>query len=358
MGRRTILLTVLLAILVPTAAAVGVLIYFRPVITQKVMEKADAATDPSYTAVEEEIRKDHGAAPARIKDITSPEDFGIEKWNEGPVRYDGKVYRYNTGLKNYLFMGIDNDNEAEPAADGIGGGQSDAMFLVCLDENRRKISVVVINRNTMVPVDVYDREGNYLVRMDLQICLQHGYGDGMKLSCMRSVEAVERLLHGIPVSGYLSLNMGGISAVNDAAGGVRLIPLETVKRGDVVLAKGREVLLNGEQAYAYLRTRDVDKFGSADERLERQTQYVATFIRKMLEEPSLGNGVYEAGKDYIVASMDLPRLINSASDMTFDDDSLYTVEGETVFRDDYEQYLVDEAGLIRLILKVFYEEAS
>ena len=126
----------------------------------------------------------------------------------------------------------------------------------------------------------------------------------------------------------------------------------------MVLAKGREVLLNGEQAYAYLRTRDVDKFGSADERLERQTQYVATFIRKMLEEPSLGNGVYEAGKDYIVASMDLPRLINSASDMTFDDDSLYTVEGETVFRDDYEQYLVDEAGLIRLILKVFYEEAS
>ncbi len=132
------------------------------------------------------------------------------------------------------------------------------MFLLVIDESKRDVKIIAINRNTMVPVDVYDEEGNFLVQMDLQICLQHGYGDGMKLSCIRAVEAVDRLFRNVPISGYMSLNMGGLAAVNDAIGGVEITPIENVKRGDVVIQKDVPVTLNGEQAYAYIRTRDVD----------------------------------------------------------------------------------------------------
>ena len=293
-----------------------------------------------------------------IRTIEKLDDFGLEKWSEGTVCHDGRYYRYNDDLQNYLLLGIDNDNIVRRAEDGISGGQSDGMFLLSVDTNKRRIAIVAINRNTMVPVDVYDRDGNFLMRMDLQICLQHGYGDGMKLSCMRSVEAVDRLFRGIPVSGYVSMNVGGISAVNDAAGGVSLTPIETVSLGDVIVKEGETVNLSGEQAYVYLRARDVDSFGSADRRLERQQQYIKAFVAKVLANPDLGSRIFEAGKDYMVASIDLPRLIESSKDVTFDENDLYTPEGETYVADGYECFKADEGSMIKLILDVFYEEVD
>ena len=79
-------------------------------------------------------------------------------------------------------------------------------------------------------------------------------------------------------------------------------------------------------------------------------------MEKMLSDPSKANKVYEAGADYIVASIDLPKLVNDAKDMTFTEKNMYALPGTTEFKDEYEQYHVDEAGLIRLILDVFYEE--
>ena len=290
--------------------------------------------------------------------IRSLSDLGEEKWSEGTVRYQGKLYRYKDSMQNYLFMGIDNDGPARLSEDGISGGQSDAMFLLSMDERERELFVIAINRNTIVPVDVYNRDGEFISQVDLQICLQHGYGDGMKLSCIRSVEAVERLFRNIPISGYVALNMGGLAAMNDAAGGITLEPLESIRRGDVTIKKGEEITLTGEQAYAYLRTRDVEVFGSADERLKRQMQYILLFFEKLTQNTSLANTVYNAGADYIVASIDLPKLINSTRDMTFDEDHMYSVPGTTSEQNTYEWYTVDEKKFLDLIFEVFYEEVK
>lgn len=289
-------------------------------------------------------------------EIRSLSDFADEKWSEGIVAYDGKRYQYKSGLQNYLFLGIDNDAKVAPARDGISGGQSDAIFLLVTDRDAQEIKIIAVNRNTIVPIDVYDEEGNFVVQMDLQICLQHGYGDGMKLSCTRSVDAVNRLFKGIPISGYISLNMGGLPTVNDAIGGVELTPIETVVRDDITIPAGEPIVLNGEQAYAYVRTRDVDAFGSANDRLERQKQYIIAAIQKLLADPSKANRIYEDGAEYIVASIDLPKLVKDSKDMIFTEDHLYSVPGETVFRDEFERYEIDEDGMIRLILDVFYEE--
>ena len=353
-GKLKIAIAVGAGVIVVTAAALAGWFFLADPAKAEQSEETVQTAD-ALTGVPDQEEQVNTGEP-EYRDITTLDDFGAEKWNEGLIRYDGKLYKYNDNLQNYLFMGIDNDNIAQQAEDGISGGQSDAMFLLVLDEVKRDVKIIAINRNTMVPVDVYDRDGNFLVQMDLQICLQHGYGDGMKLSCMRAVEAVDRLFRDVPISGYMSLNMGGLAAVNDAIGGVEITPIESVKRGDVIIKKDETINLTGEQAYAYLRTRDVDKFASANDRLSRQEQYILAFIAKLLQNPGLGNKLYEAGKDYIVASIDLPKLINSAKDMTFDENSLYTIAGETEFKDDFEQYHVDETELIKLILTIFYEE--
>ncbi|MBQ7562799.1 MAG: LCP family protein [Lachnospiraceae bacterium] len=291
-------------------------------------------------------------------EVSSVPETDGEKWQEGMVAYNGKIYKYKDSVKNYLFMGIDNDDIVSEAPDGLSGGQSDAMFLLSIDSRNEKISVIAINRNTIVPVDIYDESGTYLGQMPLQICLQHGYGDGMKLSCSRSVEAVKRLFNNIPVSGYISLNMGGIPALNDAIGGIELTPVQDVSFKGITITRGVRLTLNGRQAYAYLRARDVDEFGSADKRLKRQVQYITIYLEKLMKDSSKAGAVYDAVSDYMVTSVDLVKLVGSAKNMEFSVRDMITIPGNTILNGEYEEFYPDPQGLQDIIMNVFYEEVE
>ncbi len=342
------------------AGGVGFLVLWRSedirVLAGENDENAGAYTDQVFDGTAEYIPD---TEDRDYREIHSILDFGEEKWDEGTVLYDGKHYRYNDKLRIYLFMGIDNDDPVAPAKNGLEGGQSDAMFLMALDDDRQKMDIIAINRNTMVPVDVYDTEGNFLVRMPLQICLQHGYGDGMKLSCMRSTEAVQRLFGYIPISGYLSLNMGGFASINDAVGGIELTPIQSINWLDAGIEEGQTITLDGKQAYAYMRYRDINESGTSDQRLERQKQYISAFIEKIMNDRSLANKMITEGSDYIVASIDLPKIVDSAKDMKFETDGdIYSLIGETRLENGYESFYPDENELIKLIINVFYEEVD
>jgi LCP family protein required for cell wall assembly len=174
-----------------------------------------------------------------------------EKWQEGIVSYQGKNYKYNSDLRTYLMMGVDVDDPVQVASDYTEGGQSDAMFLLVVNSKTQSFSVVSINRNTMTDIALCDADGNDLGTISAQICLQHAFGDGKRLSCIRTVDVVEKLFGNIPISGYLAMNMGGIPQMNDAVGGVTLTALHDVSFPDqgVDLREGETVTLNGTQAY-------------------------------------------------------------------------------------------------------------
>ena len=106
---------------------------------------------------------------------------GVEKWQEGIISHDGKNYIYNKNIKVYLLMGIDSDEPAKPQTDYVEGGQSDAMFLLVTDAKEETISVVSINRNTMTRIEQCYSTGASAGYKTSQICIQHGYGDGMNL---------------------------------------------------------------------------------------------------------------------------------------------------------------------------------
>ena len=62
------------------------------------------------------------------------------------------------------------------------------MFLAVMNPHDKSVSIIAINRNAMALVDVYDEDGVYMGQYTKQITLQHGYGDGMELSCERSLQ--------------------------------------------------------------------------------------------------------------------------------------------------------------------------
>jgi LCP family protein required for cell wall assembly len=288
----------------------------------------------------------------------------VEKWQEGDVRYDGKVYRYNTAIKTYLIMGIDVDGPVTKAKDGISGGQSDAMFLLVCDGGKKKISVIAINRNTMTDVDVYVEDGSFWGTYNLQICLQHAYGDGMRISCSRSVDAVSRLFYDIPITGYLSINMDGIPLLNDAVGGVTVQVLQDMTDSGlgVELKEGETVTLSGAEAYVYLRRRDTTVIGSADDRLNRQIQYLGAFFTqakaKVGDSEEEAVRIYDTVEDYLVSNVDFNQLAGKLLEYEMDESGIYTLEGETVKASQFEEFHVDEDALYERILDIFYNEVG
>ena len=282
----------------------------------------------------------------------------LQQESENYISYNGQKYQHNDHLRTYLYMGIDKDGPVAEAEDSVSGGQSDAMFLIVVDSEKKTISVLSINRNTMTDVDVYDKDGNFVDTRELQICLQHGFGDGMRTSCQRSVDAVSNLLYGEPVSGYIAMNMDAMPLMNDSVGGVTVEVLDdlTSPSRNVSLHKGETVTLNGDEAYVYLRSRDINEFDSATKRLNRQVQYIQAFVKQAKSKDAATLiSAYDAITDYIVTNVDVPNLVNKLTAYEFDDSRMYTIPGETQMGEQYEEYHVDEDSLYQLMLEIFYK---
>lgn len=292
--------------------------------------------------------------------LTEEESAG---WKEGWVKYNGQIYAYNEDILTFLVMGIDKNRDVKEVEEGTNGGQADALFLVVLNPHDNSLSVIGINRNTMTDISVYDDNGAYVNTIKAQIAVQHGFGNGVEESCEYQVNAVQHLFYEMPVHGYAAINMSAIGPLTDMVGGVDVVALEDIKSGNsTVIKEGEEVHLEGDLAFAYIHNRDTKEFGSADHRLERQKQFITTYLQKVKQKTKEDIGfpisVYQSIAPQTVTSLtvdEMTYLVSIAKDYSFDENYLYTLKGETKQGDVFEEFYVDETDLFELILKVFYE---
>lgn len=299
------------------------------------------------------------------KEEDTNETAAIEIWQEGDIRYQGKIYRYNEDMLTFLFMGVDKMEEVETAKDEISGGQADALFLLALNPHTQEMSVIAINRDTMTDIDAYDKDGSFIGTVKGQITLQHGYGDGRTSSCERSVKAVSNLFYQLPIHGYCAINMGAIPLINDAVGGVELTALENINVKKYEIKEGEQVLLEGLNAYWYIRYRNTNVFNSAGTRLERQKQYLKAYLKKAKEETkkdiTLPVNVYGTISKYMVTDVTIDEVSYLASEglgYQILEENFYTIPGETIKGESFEEFYPNEVGLYELILQVFYEEMN
>lgn len=342
------------------AAVLGILILlfgigFGSLSVVRAMGKANLKAKAATSSPELEIS---------VKTEPIPEEQK-EKWKEGWIRYQGKVYAYNEDVMTFLIMGIDKNSEAVEVEEGTNGGQADALFLAVMNPHKKSIEVVGVNRNTMADVEIYNEMGAYVTTTKAQIAVQHGFGNGVQESCEYQKKAVANLFYNLPIHGYAAINMSAIPTINDAVGGVDVTVLEDLSRVDKSLVKDEKVHLLGQSAFWYVKYRDTNEFGSADRRLERQKQYLTAFI---------GAAKAAAKKDISVA-LDLYRAVMPmmTSDVTIDEvaylapilveyqfgqENFHMMKGETVMGEQYEEFYPDEDALYELILDVFYEEVD
>lgn len=281
-------------------------------------------------------------------------------WQQGIIKDGRTLYQYKKNMHTYLVMGIDKEGAMERAESYTEGGQADALFLLVTDAEQKKISIIAINRNTMTQVKTYSRDGVYLGDRQAQICVQHGFGDGLEESCQLTENAVQNILSGIPIDGYISVGYDAIYALNHELGGVEVNVLQDINYGvDVDLHKGEKKVLTDNDAYAYVRYRDTTQFNSASDRLDRDIQYIKACYKKYQQSSNklqLLENIYTSTKQYIYADVSVLQLGYELATYKFDEEHIYNLPGEQVMGDRFVEYYLDEDGVREVIYKVYYDK--
>lgn len=286
----------------------------------------------------------------------------ITVWKEGWVRYDGSIYEYNDDILTFLVMGIDKSEEVTESANATDGGQSDGLFLVIANPDLREIQILAVNRDTMTEILMpgIAADGSTMTTT-AQIAVQHGFGDGREESCELTVEAVSKLLYGLPIHGYLSVNYGALPVLNDALGGIEVTMSQDLSVMYEDWTVGAVVTLKGIQARDFVQWRDTSEFESARMRLTRQKEYMTAFAEKAIEETKkdiqLPVTLYKKVKNYIVTDLSIDEITYLAGELSgYRFGEIYTLEGETKMGEKFEEFYPDRKAMRELIIRLFYRE--
>lgn len=281
--------------------------------------------------------------------------------NSDIVEYKGETYKYNDHLSNYLFLGIDTRETVDTYQSQADAGQADAIFLVSMDRATEKIKVLFIPRDSMTRIEVFNPYGQSLGETTDHLNIQYAFGDGKEKSCELMKTAVSNMLDGLPIQGYCSMNMDGISVITDFVGGIQLtIPDDSLADVNSEYKKGAVVDITGETAEQFVRYRDIDKTQSALVRQERQKTFLQALVQKAQEkageDAGFVTGLYDSVKSYTVTNMgnDIFAKLLAASQNGITDTE--TVPGEGTHGENFDEYHIDEDALSDLIISMFYEK--
>lgn len=186
-------------------------------------------------------------------DIISDDEMAAIDSSVKTSRVDESGLRYEEGVKNILILGTDGRAASTTRA------RSDAIIIMSINENTKKIILSSIMRDTYVAIP--GRTDNE------KITHAHAYG-GPELT-VKTVEGA----FGIKIDNYASVNFYSFIDIVDAFGGVDVDVTESVRtymnnyirdmnprlgcapEDGILLYSGENIHLSGKQALGYVRVR-------------------------------------------------------------------------------------------------------
>lgn len=293
--------------------------------------------------------------------INAPDSLGAIAQNDGQyISYNGGLYKYKEDVINMMFMGVDKRSMDE-VNENQTGGQSDVDVIMAMDTLSNKIYMINIPRDTMTDIPVYDINGKYVGMEESQLCLAYAYGDGKASSCANVVSAVQNLFYNIPINLYFSLDLDGISEVNDSVGGVDVVSPSTI--GD--FHEGITYHLEGVEAENFVRTRDSEDVEANLERNSRQQVYVESFMKKFAaktkQDITTPVNLFNATAPYSCTNLSastisyLSKNFIMGSGMDFE---ILNIPGDMSMGDEYAEYRIREEEFFEQFLSVFYDKVA
>ena len=317
------------------------------------------------------ILKEKGISQLTDNDVsmTAPviENAGVSVDNsKNTITYNGVTYAYKNDMTSILCMGIDKKGDAGLGLrdDIVGtGGQADALYLVALNTKTGETDVIGISRDIYSDISVYATDGQYAGVEKAQLCLAYAYGDGREKSCENTANAVKRLFYNLPINSYFAMDLTAIGDLNDAVGGVEVTITDYYLHYGIGYDwyPGDVVTLRGIEAQWYLQYRDVTELNSSVDRMNRQLTYLEKFgqnaISMTKKDLTTPVSLFNIVKDYSVTNLNASKIsalgytvATSGAELEFQ-----SVPGEVIHNGEYAEFVVDEQGMLELILDVYYE---
>lgn len=285
--------------------------------------------------------------------------------NKQTITYDGKTYQTRSGITTVLMMGIDTASDRQlPSMGARNGGQADFLLLQVIDHEKKTVTPIQIDRDTMAEITVLGILGNVSGTRRTQICLSHGFGDGGEQSCLFTADAVSKLLLGVPVDFYIAMDMEGISVLNDAVDGVTVTLQDDFTSLDPAMAKGATLTLRGEQAEYFVRQRMNVGIGTNEARMARQRQYLDSLSDKVSVQISQNanfvGDLFDLLADNLQSNMARGRMINEAwGGKGYQREAIIRPAGEYIVgADGFMEFHAEQSALETLVLSLFYEPVS
>jgi len=284
--------------------------------------------------------------------------------NDSPsedIEFNGVKYQLKDGLETILVLGLDK-YESNDAESYNNDKQADFLMLFVVDHENENCTVLHINRDTMAEMDILGVAGDSVGTVVQQIALAHTYGDGKEQSCHNVADAVSRLLMNVEIDHTASVTMDAVAVYNDFIGGVEIDEvLDDFSGIDDTLVKGEPVILRGEHALNYVRTRYGLDDSTNMNRMIRQRQYIEALYKKTLEciesDDSFVTNAALKLSNYVVSDYTGTGLQDLAKKiMHYDFVEISELEGETIAGDKYIEFYADENSIQETVIKMFYEE--
>lgn len=277
------------------------------------------------------------------------------------IEHDGVSYRLNENMVTVAFIGFDGRTVNGSSGDQTTG-QSDTVMVLALNADTGKSTCILVPRDSWVDVDTYIA-GSYSGQQKMQICLQYTYGSSNEESSQLVAQCASRVLSGIPIDYYFTLNVEGVGSLADAIGGVRLTPVKSVEKYDI--HEGEETTLNGRRAQEYVQYRDYHVDISTLERQERQLSFIKAFANQVLTaasgDPAKLISLYQTALQYTWTNLGMEEFSYMASIMAkhgASDFEIKTLEGEFSSQNGHAVLYLDQDSVKQTVLDVFYSPVS
>lgn len=274
------------------------------------------------------------------------------------ITRDGVEYFPRQDITVVMVLGIDQYGPVESSNYYRNKGSADSVMLLVFDETAKDCTVLYLNRDTMLDVDMLGVRGEYAGTTFSQLALAHTYGTGMEDSSENVKNTLMNYLHGLAIDYYIAMNMDAIPILNDAVGGVTVHVTDDFSLVNPSITMG-ELTLQGDQVIDYVRTRkDVGDQKNVT-RMERQKEYVDNFLQALYSKTHGDSAfllsTYEDVAPYIVtdcSSETLNAMMSRYSD--FEVAGAITPEGDNRIEDGHYTFYTDEEKLDKLIVELFY----
>jgi len=275
---------------------------------------------------------------------------------------EGNAWNYRDDLIIVLLMGVDYMADDSYWKDHIvsNGGNADILVLAALDPTNNTLSLLNIPRDSMADILMLDEEGNYVRMTRANVSTAHSYGDGGALSCDLTVDAVSRLLYGIPIQRYASVHFDVLDDFSDLIGGVTLTLEEDCTELDPAYTKGSTITLKGVELKNFVIQRDTSDLNSTHKRSQRHMMLLNVLYNQckeaFLKDISFPIQLYNRAADHITTNLTIPEityLARKGFSTDFGSDWVDTIPGETTMGEKYAEFVPDAQWLQNYLAENF-----